>query len=336
MSYYWPMRKPILWIVATSGLIGLIAALYQFAPDDRSFAHCRLENNAVWASLDWTSQPVDSVAVKQLAQETSSRKIRYFYPFTTYVKQDGFSKAYVHAAEFVREFKKHNTETKLVAWVGVPLKREGLFGIDGWVDLSDAEQRKTITVFVTQLMDEANFDGVHINVETVLDGNAGYLLFLEEVANALGPNIMISIAGESWKPSGIPPSPADHRWGPEYYREVAQRVDQISAMTYDSQMIDPESYHLWMSEQVVGIGNSIAGLDTELLIGLSISREETFTHHPAIESVDNALIGICNGIQALGDDAHPISGAAMYASWEATDADWEIWDRWLATSKPSQ
>ncbi len=294
-----------------------------------SSAHCRLENNAVWASVDWTSQPVDPGAVEHLARDMTSYKIRYLYSFTTYVKPDGFSQTYNHAAEFVREFKKHNTQVRLIARAGVPLKRQGLFGIDGSVDLADTSERDMITTFVAELMDDAKFDGVHLDVETVLDGNKDYLLFLDEIARKLHPEHTISVAGESWKPSGIPPSRADHRWGPEYYREVAKRVDQISSMTYDSQIIESFAYQRWMSEQIVGVSKSISGLDTELLIGFSISREETFTHRPAVENIDNALSGICKGVAGLTRHDHPVSGAAMYASWEATDSDWDVWDAGL-------
>lgn len=296
---------------------------------------CRLDHNAAWANVDWTSNPIDPVAVKLLAEEMASRKIRYLYPFTTYVKQTEFSAAYSHAAEFVHEFKKHNTSTKLIAWVGVPLKRAGPYGINGWTDLNDPGRRRFIMDFVkAKLIDEAGFDGVQFNVETTFDQNTGLLIFLEEARTALGPNAILGVTGETWYANSADIPVGDRSWSANYYHEVALRVDQIAAMTYDSQMAEANAYRLWLRDQIVGISHSIAGTHAELLIGLSISREASAGHHPDIENVENALMGICMGVNALNVNDHPIGGAAMYASWEATNADWVVWEQWLVGGQP--
>ena len=326
------------WVVTGSILLAvwMLAATVKIITSPQSITvPCRLENNAAWASVDWTSQPIDPAAVKKLAQDSAAHKIRYLFPFTTFVKENEFSKAHVYSAEFIREFRKRNTETKLMAWVGVPLKPTNGLGLQGWTDLNDAKRRKFILDFVkTRLIDEAGFDGIHFNVETVFDGNEGLPLLLEEAQETLGPDVIVSVSGENWlAPEGLI-SFGNRGWSTSYYQEVAKHADQIAVMTYDSKIVDGKAYQDWVSEQVVEISRSIRGMGAELLIGLSVSREMSGTHLPAIESVENALIGTCKGVHQLSNEDHPISGAAIYASWEVTGDDWTTWDHLLEISQP--
>ena len=64
------------------------------------------------------------------------------------------------------------------------------------------------------------------------------------------------------------------RWSAEYYRAVAARVDQVLAMTYDSYLPMPALYRLWLREQTRGLSDALRGSSAELLMGLSVSREE--------------------------------------------------------------
>jgi hypothetical protein len=283
---------------------------------------CTFINNAAWISVDWTSQPIKPDAVRQLATDAERHHLKYLFPYTTYVRQDGFSQSYSYAAEFVSEFRKTNHDTKLLAWIGVPLKPTREFGVPGWVELSDPDQRARIIEFVAQLVTEAGFDGVHLNVETVWDGDRDYLNFLDEMRKALGEEKMLSVAVPAWLPPGSPPHPAELRWRSPYYAEVGQRVDQIAAMTYDSQSSTAAEYQGWLATQITGIDDSIKKLNTEVLIGLSVSREQTFTHLPEIENIRNSLPAICKAKSG-------INGIAVYASWEATSEDWAEWDRWV-------
>lgn len=103
-----------------------------------------------------------------LAAQARERQFRYFFPFITYIKQDStFNSTVDHAADFVFTFRQHNRETKLLAWIGVPVKNERRFGIHGWVDLSDPHQRRQIADFAAGLIAEDGFDGIHLNAEHV-------------------------------------------------------------------------------------------------------------------------------------------------------------------------
>lgn len=152
---------------------------------------------------------------------------------------------------------------------------------------------------------------------------------------ALGPDHLLSAATGYWVPAVVNSLPVlgGYKWSGSYYQEVAARVDQIVAMTYDSLMPHPVLYRTWIREQVEAIAESMAGTGVELLIGISVSRERTTTHRPSAENLANGLAGIC---AALKDGDHSIDGVAIYAAWEATAADWIVWDRWRGRSSKVQ
>lgn len=319
-----------LFVVVLTGL-----TVWAWIPTNLSFPVCATERNAAWISADWTGEPVDKAAVQQLAWDASHRRFRYLFPFVTYLQADGsFSPSYAHASEFVSGFRRFNTDTLLLAWMGVPLQKQGRLGVDGWVDLADESVRLEIASFATSLVEEAGFDGVHLDVETVPDGDPSYLLLLDEVRAALPADRLLSVASGYWVPAAVNSLPivGGYKWSEHYYRAVAARVDQIAAMTYDSLMPYPALYRVWMREQVSGISSSLEDTDVELLVGVSASREKTDTHHPGAEGVANGLAGLCAALKA-GSHA---GGVAVYAAWEATAEDWETWDRWQGGQEPTR
>jgi len=222
----------------------------------------------------------------------------------------------------------------LLAWVGIPVINDRRFGIHGWVDLADPKEREKIAEFAARSIDDYGFDGVHLNVEHVDNNDPNYLLLLEEVRKAIAPEHMLSVASNDWLPAGLNRIPivGGYKWDGSYYRAVAARVDQIVTMTYDSFMPWPALYRLWLREQVIGISRSLSDSDVQLLIGVSVSRENTRTHHPKAENMQSGMSGVCAGI-ARTDNA--VQGIAVYAAWEANENDWQTWETWLVEGSPT-
>lgn len=214
--------------------------------------------------------------------------------------------------------------------MGVPLQKHGRFGVDGWADLSDQRTRLEIATSAAELVENAGFDSVHLDVETVRDGDPSYLLLLEEVRAALPEERLLSVASGHWVPRVINSLPivGGYKWSGNYYQQVAARVDQIAAMIYDSLMPHPALYRTWMREQVKGISRSLKNTRVELLIGISVSRERTISHDPDVETLAAGLAGVCAAVKG----GSRVDGVAVYAAWEATDSDGAVWDRWRSAS----
>jgi len=164
----------------------------------------------------------------------------------------------------------------------------------------------------------------------VPNGDPHYLKLLDELRLALAPTQLLSVASLPWASSLesalLPANP--YRWTSSYYHAVASRVDQIVAMTYDSQAVVPALYRLWMREQVQGIRQSISDQPIDLLIGISLSREVTSSHRPEVENLANGLAGLCAGLAKQTQDGASINGIALYAFWESDARDWQIWQSW--------
>jgi hypothetical protein len=310
-------------------LIGICVSVlfWGWTPADFSNPNCKFTQNAAWVSVDWTSQPVDEIAVSQLAESAKSRNLKYLFPYVSYLKSDGtFSPSHQYANEFVSTFHKSNQDVRILAWIGLPLANNRPIGVQGWIDLSERDAREQIVQFMADLTEQSGFDGVHINAETVQNNDPYFLNLLDEVRQNIGKDKIISVAGSHWFPDyvNILPIIRDFRWTGSYYQEVGQRVEQIATMTYDSYTFHPAFYRLWMREQVKGISSSLENSDVELFIGISVSQEKTLSHRPAVESLANGLAGLCAG----STNPKAVQGVAIYADWEFTDSEEQLWQAW--------
>lgn len=318
-------RKFVISGVVIIGLGFLVA--WSWTSNDFSNPNCKFSQNAAWISVDWTSKPIDESAIEQLTTDVNRRKIRYLYPYTTYIKQDdSFSKSYDYATDFVKTFRQFDKDTRLLAWIGIPLLNNRSIGIKGWVDLSNPDTRHKIVEFIGELLSRSDFDGIHINAETVQNNDTGFLSLLEEIRQKIGPDKIISIAGSHWMPDSLNMLPVikDFRWTSAYYREVSNKVNQIATMTYDSYLPHAILYRLWVREQVKGISSSLEGSGVELLIGISVSRESTPSHQVYSENLQSGLAGLCAGIS----ERKIAQGVAIYADWEFSPSDGQVWQQW--------
>jgi hypothetical protein len=305
----------------------ILIVFWGWTPADFSNPTCRFTQNAAWISVDWTSKPIDPIAIRQLAENAKARSLKYLFPYISYLRSDGsFSPSYQHADDFVNMFRKFNKDVQLLAWIGLPLSNDRSIGVQGWIDLSEPDTREQIVQFIADQVGQSGFDGVHINAETVQNSDPYFLNLLDEVRLALGRDKLISISGSHWVPEYINVLPVirNFRWTSSYYQEVSQRAEQIVTMTYDSYTFHPMLYRLWMREQVKGISSSLNNSDAELLIGISVSQEKTRSHQPAVENLANGLAGLCAGLT----DPKAVQGIAVYADWEFSQLEWQVWEVW--------
>ncbi len=95
--------------------------------------------------------------------------------------------------------------SRVLPWVGglrVGYRRQR----PGSVDLSDLGQRQRIVAECRGLIDEG-FDGIHVNVEPVDDGNDDFLALLRALRTAIGPGRILSVSAMPSRPRGPARSP---------------------------------------------------------------------------------------------------------------------------------
>ena len=289
-----------------------------------SGSHFNRGKNAAWLGVTWTNDPHDADEISVLAADLTRYQIRYVFTYTSYLKDTGqFNPTYDHAESFIATLRAANPEIKVLAWLGIPLD---------YVDLGDSAVRQKIVEFTSGLI-PLGFDGIHLDPEPVVDGDANVLALLEETQQRIGDDSILSIASRHISPLYAEvslPGINHYWWSAGYYRQVAEHVDQIALMTYDSALPHALLYRQFARFEAIEITQALQEADVEVLLGVPTSEEETASHRPYAENMESGLQGIIDGLN--DHDSYPsvITGVAIYPYWETDPTEWASYERlWL-------
>ena len=318
-----------LWVgalVVVAGAAGLVYFAYVPAgdADPHPFNHDR---NAVWLEHRWLERPHPEPEMVELLEMLHRRGIAYAYPHLIPFGESGTLS--VHDREQMRAFltvaRRVAPDLRVLPWVGglrVGYKRQR----SGTISLSDLTQRQRIVAEVRGLMDEG-FDGIHLNVEPINDGNVEYLALLRALRASVGPGGVLSLAAIRPGPVGIPLAP-NFVWSPEYYARVAAVADQIVIMAYDTAIPTPPLYRRYLAWATASVAGALvaSGSDARVLMGVPTYEDYGLMHRAGVETVDNALLGVVQGLRGLGAGG-TFEGVALYAEWTTDPQDWEAYER---------
>ncbi|HSQ40269.1 MAG TPA: glycoside hydrolase family 18 protein, partial [Anaerolineales bacterium] len=243
-------------------------------------AHFNKGTNAAWLGVEWVSRPHTSNEVLELAMALAQRQITTVYVYTSYYRPEGtFNPTYGYAEEFVTALKNIAPDLNVQMWIGLPLQQ---------MNLNSKTNRREVIDFCAALVQDAGFDGLHINPEPVKDGDEAVLALLDGLREALGPDATLSIAGRRiWPllPTVRWPLVGEWSWSASYYQKIAGRVDEIAVMVYDSALPTPGLYRQWMKFEVIALSRTLVYSDVRLFIGIPTSEEATRTHNPKAENM---------------------------------------------------
>jgi hypothetical protein len=288
--------------------------------------HFNRGTNAAWLAVEWVMQQHTEAELAALADELESLQIRYLFVYVSYLKPEGhFNPTYTYVTDFTSTLKAAQPGLHVQAWIGVPTNRRVLGISRGYVDLDDIAVRRKIVAFCAEIIEQGGFDGVHIDVEPVPNGDSAMIALLEEVRDSLGPSKSISIAARQifpGTPLPMPPLAGGFWWSRAYYQETARRADQIAVMTYDSGLPLATLYRQWMRFQAIGITAALDGTDTMLFFGVPTSEERTVSHWPGSENMTSGLQGLIAGLNDEAARPAAASGVAIYPHWETDSREW--------------
>lgn len=314
-------------VLAVAAAAGLVYFAYAPAGDTspHPFNHDR---NAVWLEHRWLERPHPVAEMEALFEKLRRRGIAYAFPHVIPFGAEG--RLPPHDREQMRAFlavaRRVAPELRILPWVG-GLRAGYRRQRPGTLNLSDLNQRQRIVAEVRGLVDEG-FDGVHLNIEPVDDGNVDFLALLRALRPALGPGHILSLAATRPAPIGVPLAP-NFVWSPGYYARVAAVSDQIVIMAYDTAIPTAPLYRRYLAWATASVTGALvaSGSDARVLMGVPTYDDYGFMHRAGVETLPNALPGIVAGLRGLGAGG-TFEGIAIYAEWTTSDADWAAYERY--------
>lgn len=285
------------------------------------------DRNAVWLEHRWLERPHSESEMEALLSGLDARGILYVFPHL--IPFNGAGRLPVHDREQMRRFlaaaRRVAPRLKVLPWVGglrVGYQRQ----FRGRLDLADLGQRQRMVAECRGLMDEG-FDGIHLNVEPVDDGNVDFLALLRALRTAVGPEGLLSVAATRPGPVSLPMA-RNFVWTPHYYQRVGAVADQLVVMAYDTAIPTPQAYRRylgWTSATVAGALMS-AGSEARVLVGVPTYDATGIMHRGDVETPEHAIAGIVAGLRGLGAGG-TFEGVALYAEWTTDAEEWSVYER---------
>lgn len=317
-------------LAALAVVAGAAALLYfAYAPVGDTAPHpFNHDRNAVWIEHRWLERRHPDAEMDALLTRLHARGIAYVFPHL--IPFDAAGRLPPHDREQMRAFlsaaRRVAPEFRVLPWIGgvrKGYKRQR----PGTVELGDLAQRQRMVAEARGLVDEG-FDGVHLDVEPVDDGNDEFLALLRALRTAVGPGHVLSVSAIRPAPVGLPRAP-NFAWSPDYYGRVAATVDQLVIMAYDTALPTPSLYRRyvrWAARSVAGALDA-SGSDARVLMGIPTYDTYTFMHRRGVETPENALAGVVAGLRGLGAGG-TFEGVALYADWTTDEAEWAAYERY--------
>ena len=315
-------------------VLGVAACVYvAYAPYGDTAAHpFNQDRNAVWLEHRWLEKPHSVEEMEQMFRFLDHHGIVYAYPHL--IPFDSAGRLPLHNREQMRAFlasaRQVAPNMKLLPWVGglrVGYRRSR----PGTLDLGDLGQRQRIVAECRGLMDEG-FDGIHLNIEPVANGDDDYLALLRALRAAVGTGIL-SISAT--RPGPVAPAFAPNFfWTADYYARIADAADQVVLMTYDTAIPTPSLYRRYVAYAAATVTANLARSHrTRVLVGIPTYDETGLMHRKGVETPENALLGVVSGLR--GRTGGTFEGVALYAEWTTDPEDWAVYERvWRGHTVP--
>ena len=322
-----PPWRTILLLVAVFVVCGLVYLAWSPGTHVRDGRH-DLRANGIWIQHGWLGDDFwfkqkkkdkklfrNDQRIQELANLFSSHGVKYVFPHVCPCKPSGRI-APVDPVQTER-FLDHFGDFAVIPWVG------GVLGVHCFPE-SAQWRTNFISSVVDLLQNHPRLAGVQLNIEPLPSGNADFLLLLDELRQAMPDEKILSVAAYP-PPTRWHPVPEVH-WDEPYFRQVAQRANQLAPMMYDTAIKLPKFYqHLmsnWTSEVLTWSG------DTQVLLGVPVYDDaEVKYHSPQVENLENALKGIHAGLSKQDSLPKNYAGIAIYCEWEMDQQEWSYFKR---------
>jgi hypothetical protein len=318
-------------------LAGAAAAVWvAFAPAGDASPHpFNHDRNATWLEHRWLERAHTDAEMEELFASLSRRGIGYVFPHL--IPFNGAGRLPVHSREQMRALlavaRRVAPEIKVLPWVG-GLRVGWRRARAGTIDLDDMGQRQRMVAECRGLVDEG-FDGVHLNVEPVDDGNDEFLALLQALRSAVGTKGLLSLSAIRPGPLHVLGAP-NFFWTREYYARVGTHADQVVVMAYDTAIPTSSLYRRYLAYAARSVTEEMVSSKARarVLVGIPTYDETGLMHRAGVETPENAILGVVAGLRGVGGGG-TFEGVAIYAEWTTDESEWRTYDR-LWRGRPDQ
>ncbi|GAB3459502.1 glycoside hydrolase family 18 protein [Streptomonospora sediminis] len=285
--------------------------------------------NALWMGHPWVDGRYGEKELAALAPRITEGGISDVYVHVGPLGYDGRLDPDKHPElqGFLRMFRAEFPDVRISAWLGQRVE-------EGELDLGDEESRDRVVGAADGLI-EAGFDGIHYNFEPVPNNDPGLVSLLEQTRGELPDGTLLSSAVPTVEPLGGLAFtlglllPKDPFWSSGYLGRVAEHLDQVAVMSYDTGMPTEGLYGGFVVRQTQVALDAVPD-DVQLLMGVPAYSDEHAARNPEAETTGTAARAIRIGLSEGGERRERF-GTAFYADFSATDGQWrsylETWSR---------
>lgn len=314
-------RFAILCILATA-IISLVVDYFTYSTLNHMSEPSISSNpeNGLWLRYWWYRGKHSESEKIAMIERLRKHQVRFAYFHVLGAKSDGRLQYHelANAVSLTDRLHAKLPEVKVLAWVYV-----GSSKLNGDVDLSQQNVRANLVQEAEWLVNECGFDGVQWDYEFAPNGYPGLLSLLKETRAALKGKI-VSVATPMWYPGVL------WGWSDDYFRQVCEDSDQVAVMCYDSYLYLPRAYAWLVAQQVVQITKDAAASHSNcrVIFGLPSYEDVTLAHHKPVESLENALRGVSQGLSDPNSKNQTFAGIALFADYTTDENEWLLYDRY--------
>jgi Glycosyl hydrolases family 18 len=279
--------------------------------------------NGLWIRYLYYSGESSADDLQALVSRLDEYQIRYAYFHVLSATKSGALQWHhpENAQKITMLVHKGAPQCKALAWIYVGSSYGG-----GSVDLSSPQVRQKLVDEAKWLTETCGFDGVQWDYEFCQNGDQGLLKLITETKKRLAPEKIVSVATPMWYPGTL------WGWHQNYFRDVADRADQIAVMCYDSYQYFPSAYIWLVEQQCVHIleASKASTKKCKIIFGLPTYEDVTLAHYRNVENLLNALRGMQQGLKGKRATATNLEGIALFADYTTDEREWDNYQRyWL-------
>jgi hypothetical protein len=317
---------------ALAALVGLLVValtaswVWWELPPPAALAQRSSGVNGLWARHDWVGEAHPEADYRALAELVRQGQVSDVFFHVGPLDGDGRipPERYGHAGELLAAFGRLAPSVRAQAYVGQKTVRAG-----GPLDLADANTRARIVDTAAALL-ALGFDGIHYDLEPIYPDEPGMLDLLERtrtLAHARGAVLSVAVEQLELIPGAqsllgrvAPRAHYPARVTPAWLRQLADRVDQVAVMTYDTAVLPADwlvgLYFAHQAERVVELAGDRA------IVFIGVPTYDEGVRFPWAENLRSAIRGARRGFGALDRPPAKPAGLAVFAEWTTDDQEW--------------